>query len=169
MKYEGGVRYNTIDQRESALTYISSVFHRSAASAFLRVCSRCHGDDRPPGHSWCLLSAVADALDLRHRLPVGRYDGLYQWIFSDVHGDLGLSAPTACRGCVAGGWRAPWSSPSEPGHATRVWGSSLHLEFGSNLTRGKTETHIRHNKLNRTTPAQQTPHLVWQVWRRFSV
>lgn len=148
IKYQGVVKHSTyVDQRESALTYISSVFHRSVASAFLRVCSRCHGDDR----------RHADTLDLRHHLPVGRYDGLNRQIFSGVHGDPGLSAPTSCRGCAVGGWRGPWSSPSERGHGTRVWGSSLRLEFGSNLTRGKTKSHIRHNKFDRTTSVQQNP------------
>lgn len=160
-----------VDQWESALTYISCVFHRSVASAFLRVCSRCHGDDRRHnplhGHLGCLLSVVADTLDLRHHLPV--YDGLNRWIFSGGHGERAPSAPTAGRGCAAGGWRGQWSSPSERGHGTRVWGSSLHLEFGSNLTRGKTKSHIRHSKLNRTTQAQQSLRLVWQAWRHLRV
>lgn len=138
------------DQREIALTYISSVFHRSVASVSPRVCGRCdgcHGDDRrhdaPSGRLRCRLSLVADTLDHRQ-------------LCSGAHGDPDLSAPSACRGCAAGGWRGLWSSPSERGHGTRVWGSSLHPEFGSNLTRGKTESRIRHNKRNRTT-AWQNP------------
>lgn len=151
------------DQREIALTYISSVFHRSVAFAFPRVCSHCdgcHGDghrhDAPPGHLGRRLSVVADAHGCLNRRT-----------FPGARGDRGPSAPSACRGCAAGGWRAPWSSPSERGHGTRVWGSSRHLEFGSDLTRGKTESHIRHNKLNRTTPARPTCH-VFHVWRHSS-
>lgn len=157
-----------LQQGEIALTYISSVFHRSVASAFLHVCSRCHGDDHdtPPGHLGRLFSVVADALDLRHHLHVGRYDGLNRQTFSGAPGDPGLSAATAYRGCAAGGWRGPWSSPSERGHGTRVWGSSLHPEFGSNLTRGKTKSHVTYNKLNRQ---KTTPWLVWHVWRRLRV
>lgn len=83
--YEGNMKVlcsitRNVDQRESALTYISSVFHKSVASASLRGCSHCHGDDRhhnaPAGHSECLLSAVADSLDLHYHLLVGRCDDL---------------------------------------------------------------------------------------------
>lgn len=153
------------DQREIALTYISSVFHRSVASVSPRVCSRCdgcHGDDRrrdaPSGRLRRRLSLVADTLGLRRPLPARTRDSLNRRLCSGAHGDPDLSAPSACRGCAAGGWRGLWSSPSERGHGTRVWGSSLHPEFGSNLTRGKTESHIRHSKWNRTT-AWQNPHV----------
>lgn len=83
--------------REIALTYISSVFHRSVASVSPHVCSRCdgcRGDDRrrdaPSGRLRCRLSLAADTLDL------GR-------LCSGAHGDPDLPAPSACRGCAAGG------------------------------------------------------------------
>lgn len=138
-----------VDQWEIALTYISSVFHRSVASASPHVCSPCGGPrhDTLPGRLRCRL-----CLDLRHPLPARTCDSLNRRLCSDAHGDPDLSALSACRGCAAGGWGVPWSSPSEQGHGTRVWGSSPHLEFGSNLTTGKTESHVR-----QTTAARQNP------------
>lgn len=100
------------DQREIALTYISSVFHRSVASVSPRVCSRrdgCRGDDHrrdaPSGRLRCRLSLVADTLDLRRPLPARSCVRLNRRLCSGARGDPDLSAPSACRGCAAGGWR----------------------------------------------------------------
>lgn len=140
-----------VDQWEIALTYISSVFHRSVASP--HVCSPCDGDGR---HHDALPGRLGSrlCLDLRHPLPARMCDSLNQRLCSDAHGDPDLSALFACRGCAAGGWGGPWSSPSEQGHGTRVWGSSPHLEFGSNLTTGKTESHVRQTKQNHSSPTK---------------
>lgn len=114
-------------QGEIALTYISSVSRRSAASASPRVCSHYRGVGwraAPSAHVY----VICDELSL--------------WISSEAPGARGHSAPSgspsrSCRGCAAGEWRAPWSSLSEPGRGTQVSGSSLCPVFWSNLTRGK--------------------------------
>lgn len=112
---------------EIALTYISSVSRRSAASASPRICSHYRGVGwrAAPSARVCV---ICDELSL--------------WTSSEAPGARGPSAPSggpsrSCRGCAAGEWRAPWSSHSERGGGTRVSGRSLHPVSWSNLTRCK--------------------------------
>lgn len=113
---------------EIALTYISSVSHRSAACASPRLGSHCDG---------CCSDSCC------HDVPF--FDDLNLWIFSGAHETRGLSALStcSCRGYVVGGWWGLWSSLVERGCGTRVSRSSRHLVFGSTLTRVKTDSHVR--------------------------
>lgn len=104
---------------EIALTYISSVSRRSAASASPRVCSHYRGVGWRAALS-ARVYVICDELSL--------------WISSGAPGARGRSALSgspscSCRGCAAGEWRAPWSSLSEPGRGTQVSGSSLRPLF----------------------------------------
>lgn len=113
---------------EIALTYISSVSHRSAACASPRLGRHCGGC----GSDNCC-----------HDVPF--FDDLNLWIFSGARETHGLSvlSTCSCRGYVVGGWWGLWSSLVERGCGTQVSRSSQHLVFGSTLTRVTTESHVR--------------------------
>lgn len=124
-----------------------------APSGCQDYCShRCHGDDCgcPCGDlhwlrcRWGLL--VNPRISWWQSVCV-ICEELYLWIASEPPqaGDLSAlceSPSQSCRGCAAGDWREPWSSLSGRDWGRRVSGSSLHLAFWSNLTRGKTDSPI---------------------------